>query len=220
MKTKWTMIIYLAGNDLDPAALNEMEELARVGSSEDVTVLVQLDRDKDLMTRKIVSACISSYQGSGQSVTQSAMNLERIGDVVKALDAFSKELITSLDGDEKADLLNAIGSSWGRSPRFFWDSYVDLYRFTKLLRDRFSGERVRKAADDLLMTLKPGSKTAVVYQRHLGSDVRNTYGLSIYFPISDINPKYRDLDFFKDCAWGEFPERYLASRRARGEHSV
>jgi hypothetical protein len=375
MKSKWTVMIYMAGdNDLDPAALDDIGELARVGSSDDVNVLVQLDRDKDLMTRrfritkgggykkdcietfgetnsgdpkvlldfinwsigkypadryflvlwnhgsgwwdepdrafklikrniayddssggdsldnqelknvltrvtqgigkrvdmigmdaclmtmvevayqlresaivmvgseieepgdgwpyeevigivrnkprsaaatmarKIVSAYISSYQGSGQSVTQSALNLEKIEEVVKALDAFSKELITGLDGAEKDDLLKAIGSSWEQSPRFFWDSYVDLYRFAKLLRDRFSGERIRKAADDLLFTLKPGSKKAVVYQRHLGSDVRNTYGMSIYFPLSDINPKYRDLDFYKDCAWGEFLEKYLASR--------
>ena len=38
------------------------------------------------------------------------------------------------------------------------------------------------------------------------------YGMSIYFPLSDINPKYRDLDFYRDCAWGEFLEKYLASR--------
>jgi hypothetical protein len=93
---------------------------------------------------------------------------------------------------------------------------VDLYRFTKLLNDRFSGEGIRNVADDLLLTLKPGSKKAVVYQRHLGSDVRNTYGMSIYFPLSDINPKYRDLDFYKDCAWVKFLEKYLTSRRARG----
>jgi clostripain len=53
MKAKWTVMIYMAGdNDLDPAALDDIGELARVGSSEDVNVLVQLDRDKDLMTRR------------------------------------------------------------------------------------------------------------------------------------------------------------------------
>jgi hypothetical protein len=53
MKAKWTVMIYMAGdNDLDPAALDDIAELARVGSSEDVNVLVQLDRDKDLMTRR------------------------------------------------------------------------------------------------------------------------------------------------------------------------
>jgi hypothetical protein len=53
MKAKWTVMIYMAGdNDLDPASVDDIAELARVGSSDDVNVLVQLDRDKDLMTRR------------------------------------------------------------------------------------------------------------------------------------------------------------------------
>ncbi|MEW6663592.1 MAG: clostripain-related cysteine peptidase [Thermodesulfobacteriota bacterium] len=283
MKSKWTVMIYMAGgNDLDPASLDDIGELARVGSSEEVNVLVQLDRDNDLMTkrfritkgggyrkdcietfgetnsgdpkvlldfidwsigkypaehyflilwnhgsgwwdepdrafrlikrniayddssggdsldnqelkdvlkrvsqgigkrieiigmdaclmtmvevayqiresamvmvgseieepgegwpyeevigiltkrpggapatmaRKIVSAYTASYQGTGQSVTQSALNLEKIGDVVKPLDLFSMELIAALDGNERATLLKAVGSAWERSPREHW----------------------------------------------------------------------------------------------------
>jgi hypothetical protein len=53
MKAKWTVMIYMAGDDdLDPAALDDIAELYRVGSSEEVNILVQLDRDKDLMTRR------------------------------------------------------------------------------------------------------------------------------------------------------------------------
>jgi hypothetical protein len=162
------------------------------------------------MARKIVSAYIACYQGAGEPVTQSALNLEKIGDVVKALDLFSKELIAALDGNERGALLKAIGSAWERSPRFFYDCYVDLYRFTKLLRDRFSGEGVRKAAEELLLALRPGSKKAVLCQKHLGIGVRSTYGLSVYFPLSEINPKYRTLDFYQDCAWGRFIEKFLS----------
>lgn len=61
MKAKWTVMIYMAGdNNLDSAALDDIEELAQVGSSAKVNVLVQLDRDGDLRTRRF---CITKGGG-------------------------------------------------------------------------------------------------------------------------------------------------------------
>ena len=41
----WTVMVYLCGdNDLEPSAVADMREMKRVGSSDDVHVLVQFDR--------------------------------------------------------------------------------------------------------------------------------------------------------------------------------
>ena len=52
-KAKWTVMVYMAGdNNRDGAALRDIEEMARVGSTKDVNVLVQLDRLEDKKTRR------------------------------------------------------------------------------------------------------------------------------------------------------------------------
>ncbi|MBW1976006.1 MAG: hypothetical protein JRI45_10640 [Deltaproteobacteria bacterium] len=60
-KAKWTVMVYMAGdNNLDTAALRDIAEMARVGSStkpadkssDKVNILVQLDRANDFLTRR------------------------------------------------------------------------------------------------------------------------------------------------------------------------
>ena len=52
-KAKWTFIVYMAGdNNLDGAALRDITEMAKAGSTKDVHVLVQLDRLEDQKTRR------------------------------------------------------------------------------------------------------------------------------------------------------------------------
>jgi len=54
-KAKWTVMVYMAGdNNLDGAALRDIEEMARVGSTKDVNCLVQLDRLEDRKTRRFL----------------------------------------------------------------------------------------------------------------------------------------------------------------------
>jgi len=54
-KAKWTVMVYMAGdNNLDGAALRDIEEMAQTGSTKDVNVLVQLDRLEDKKTRRFL----------------------------------------------------------------------------------------------------------------------------------------------------------------------
>jgi hypothetical protein len=159
--------------------------------------------------KEIVKAYVNSYQGAGEDVTQSAVNLFQIGDVVSNLDDLSQELIAGIEDDE---VMNAISKAWDGSPKFFSNNYVDLYRFVELLKNKCTKEAIITKALDLLKALKPGSDRAIVNQRHLGSGVKNTHGMSIYFPSFDINTRYYDLDFCRDCRWGEFLKIYFASR--------
>lgn len=43
-KKAWTVMVYMAGNNLESFALNDFLEMASVGSTQDVNVVVQLDR--------------------------------------------------------------------------------------------------------------------------------------------------------------------------------
>jgi len=62
-KAKWTVMVYMAGdNNLDGAALRDIEEMARVGSTKDVNVLVQLDRLEDKKTRRFLITKGGGYE--------------------------------------------------------------------------------------------------------------------------------------------------------------
>ena len=68
---------------------------------------------------------------------------------------------------------------------------------------------VQAAAEALSAALNSGKGRAILSQGKIGSEVRGTGGLSIYFPGDRINPAYRALDFCADCRWPAFLERYL-----------
>ncbi|MDA8123959.1 MAG: clostripain-related cysteine peptidase [Deltaproteobacteria bacterium] len=52
-QAKWTFLVYMAGdNNLDGAALRDIAEMAKAGSTKDVHILVQLDRIEDQKTRR------------------------------------------------------------------------------------------------------------------------------------------------------------------------
>ena len=52
-QAKWTFLVYMAGdNNLDGAALRDIAEMAKAGSTQDVHILVQLDRIEDQKTRR------------------------------------------------------------------------------------------------------------------------------------------------------------------------
>ena len=151
----------------------------------------------------IVKSYLASYQGKGETVTQSALDAGRVSDLVTKLDAMSAALVASLDTD-----LKLVMNAWRRSPRFYDDNYIDLLCFAKNLRTK-TGPDLRAAAEALITALKPSKGRLILSQGKLGKEVRGTGGLSIYFPSDRINPAYRDLDFCADCRWLAFLSRYL-----------
>jgi hypothetical protein len=51
--------------------------------------------------------------------------------------------------------------------------------------------------------------------KHCGDEVKNSYGVSIFFPWNewgedDLIVKYRDLEFLKDTGWNELLQTYRA----------
>jgi len=148
--------------------------------------------------RWIVKSYLASYKGKGETVTQSALDLVSISDVVAKIDA-----LAALETDAKV-----IANARANSPRFYDDNYIDLLCFAKHLR-RKAGPDLLAKADALIAALKPGKGRTILSQGKIGGEVRGTGGLSIYFPADRINPAYRALDFCADCRWPVFLERVL-----------
>jgi hypothetical protein len=161
-------------------------------------------QDATAFARWIVKSYLSSYQGKGETVTQSALDVSRIGDVVTKIDALSKTLPTALETGTKS-----IAAAWKKSLRFYDDNYIDLLCFAKSLR-RKAGPDLQAMADLLVAALKPGKGRLILSQGKIGREVRGTGGLSIYFPADRINPAYRGLDFCAACRWVTFLEKFLS----------
>ena len=208
-QAKWTFMVYMAGdNNLDGAALRDIEEMARAGSTKEVYILVQLDRIEDNLTRRF-----RITQGGGFKTDC----LESFGDTntgdPQILYDFVKWAADNHPADRYALILWNHGSGWwedarsraagpaAKKPRrqlfrhafpqehrsiCYDDNYIDLACFAKSLRKKADAELQAKA-DNLIAALKPGKGRAILSQGKIGREVRGTCGLSIYFPGDRIN---------------------------------
>jgi hypothetical protein len=161
-------------------------------------------QDAVALARWIVKSYLSSYRGKDETVTQSALDIARLGEMTATINALSEAFLFALDTDAKG-----IAAAWRRSPRFYDENYIDLACFVKNLRKKTSAE-IQAKADAVIAALKPGKGRAILCQGKIGREVRGTCGLSIYFPADRINPAYRTLDFCGDCKWITFLEKYLS----------
>ncbi|MBU2227923.1 MAG: hypothetical protein KJ936_09740 [Proteobacteria bacterium] len=161
-------------------------------------------QDAAALARWIVKSYLLSYKGKNETVTQSALDVSRIGEMTAKVNALSETLLAAIETDSKL-----IEDAWNKSPRFYDDNYIDLACFAKGLRKKAGAELQAKAVD-LIAALKAGKGRAILCQGKIGREVRGTCGLSIYFPGDRINPAYRNLDFSGDCKWIAFLERYLS----------
>ncbi len=160
-------------------------------------------QDAAALARWIVKSYLASYRGKGETVTQSALDLSRIGAVTAGIDALSEILLAALETDAKL-----IRAAREKSPRFYDDHYIDLLCFVKNLRRRAGGE-LRSRAEELIAALKPSKGRLILSEGKIGQEVRGAGGLSIYFPADPINPAYRALDFCGACRWRAFLERVV-----------
>jgi len=138
-------------------------------------------QDAAALARWIVKSYLLSYRGKDETVTQSALDLSRIGEMTAKVDALSASLLAALETDAKL-----IEAAWRRSPRFYDDNYIDLACFAKSFRKKAGAELHAKVVD-LIAALKAGKGRAILCQGKIGREVRGTCGLSIYFPGAQKN---------------------------------
>lgn len=158
----------------------------------------------------IVRRYAEFYGDDGPDVTQSAIDLGNLGDVVEAVDRLARVLLAALP-NPYVEL--ALDHAARRTLRFFDDLYADLHHFALNLAAAASRRDVRDAAVEVQRVID-GERSPVIAERHGGRRMVPARGLSIYLPPRrDPSVFYRELDFARRTRWADFVDAYVGSGR-------
>jgi cysteine peptidase C11 family protein len=150
---------------------------------------------------------------SNYPVTQSALDLSFIRELGLKVDNLAIALNESLRTTSGQLLMFRIRNnvqSFALGDDF--DDYIDLGHFLKLCKSSIDSYRVRKAATDALASLN----RVVIRNISLGDDVKNSNGLSIWFPenrrkYSTHSRMYKALSFTKKYKeWNNFLKKFYS----------
>jgi hypothetical protein len=151
------------------------------------------------------------YGPDGPDVTQSAIDLGKLDDLVGAVDRLARVLLAALPG---SGLELELYRAWRRSLRFFDDLYADLHHLAVNLATATSRHDIRHAAIDVRRAVE-AEDGPIIAERHGGRRMAPARGLSIYFPpFRDPSVFYRELDFARATRWADFLDAYLGSGTA------
>ncbi|MBI4611400.1 MAG: hypothetical protein HY726_20610 [Candidatus Rokubacteria bacterium] len=165
----------------------------------------------DDLGKVIVHRYIESYRSAGLDVTQSAIDLSRLDDLVEAVDALARALLKRLPSP---GLESALYTAWRRTVRFFDNFYVDLHHFAVNLATATDQREIRQACRNVQAIMDgTGTRSPILAEGHLGPRMKPVRGLSLYFPpFRDPSAFYRELDFARRTQWADFLETYLGER--------
>lgn len=159
----------------------------------------------------IVRRYAEFYGADGPDVTQSAIDLGKLDDLVGAVDRLARGLLAALPSSA---LELALYRAWRRTLRFFDDLYADLHHLAVNLAAATSRRDVRHAAIDVQRAIE-AEGGPIIAERHGGRRMAPARGLSIYFPpFRDPSVFYRELDFAQRTRWADFLDAYLGKGRA------
>ena len=157
-KAKWTFLVYMAGdNNLDGAALRDIAEMARAGSTQDVHILVQLDRIEDQKTRRFritpgggfKKDCIETFSETNTGDPQ-------------VLYSFVKWAVDNYPADRYALILWNHGSGW-------WED----------ARSRAAGPAGKKQRRPLFRHAFPQAHRSICYDDTSGGDALDNRELMV-----------------------------------------
>lgn len=155
------------------------------------------------VSKMIVDKYLKSYKAS-ESVTQSACNISKSPRVAAAIDGLAKALI---NGFASPALKMALLQARSQVQQYYTPEYVDLADLCALLELNTGNREIKTACAAVADALT--NKGMVVKSGFKGASVKNSHGLSIYFPTKKISPLYAGLDFVKKTSWGKFLKEYV-----------
>jgi Clostripain family len=171
-------------------------------------ILKRLVADPSMAPADLAKAIVVEYgryyQRSGETATQSALDLGR----VRAAGAAVSELADALLADV-SHVAGAVSLARDRAQKFEMPEYIDLGDFAGQLAQRLPQSAAVKAATDRIQqALQPATGAGLVLQNATsGSTVQRATGVSLYFPrAEDYAPDYSDLAFSRDGRWKAFLE--------------
>lgn len=154
---------------------------------------------------KLVENYVESYKGSGESVTQSAVDVSRVDGVAEAARALAEACIPLLPDPVGFAHVSRASKN---AQRFETKDFADFGDLSKRLGDGASSAAVRGAAKSVQDALFTGSPF-VLASKADGASVSRSTGTAVYFPIvGDVHVVYDDLDFAHASDWGSFITAY------------
>jgi len=154
---------------------------------------------------KLAGNYIKSYAGSGEAVTQSAVDVSRVEDVATATKSLADACIPLLpDPVGFAHVTRAAKNA----QRYTMKDFADLGDLAKRLGEGASSSEVTDAAKAVQDALFGGSPFVLASEAE-GATVGRSTGTAVYFPIAgDVHVVYGDLDFADASHWGSFITAY------------
>jgi hypothetical protein len=163
------------------------------------------------LSKTIVSTYIESYKGSGEDVTQSAGDVSVALRVAVAVKKLAEALTTGLGDTRTRNLMAGIRN---QVQEYYIPENIDLVDYCTLLKGSGVGSEIKTACDGVINAVKK-TKGFIVSSGYLGSSMKRSNGLAIYFPTRNISELYAKLEFAKKTRWGDFLKAYIKATRAR-----
>jgi len=164
------------------------------------------------LARHIVNSYAKNYKAITKDFTQSAIDLSKIEALEKNIDTVSLLLIEALQSQINHSVKRAVQAS--RSKRacthFSEPSYIDLHHFYENLLEAIDFMSVEKKKENLLSDLRKSlSEGITLIQQSVlinatGENLKRARGLSIYFPIRNIDLSYAQTPFAQTTHWIDF----------------
>jgi Clostripain family len=157
------------------------------------------------VAKKLAADYLQSYAGSGEAVTQSAVDVARVEDVATATKALADACIPLLpDPVGFAHVTRAAKNA----QRYTMKDFADFGDLVKALGEGASTSDVTDAAKAVQDALF-GESPFVLASEAEGATVSRSTGTAVYFPIAgDVHVVYGDLHFADASHWGNFISAY------------
>ena len=160
----------------------------------------------EALSRTIVDDYMDYYSVFSGTFTLSAVNLLMLDDVISSADQLAGTILADMN-----NVRTGVELAQADTQHFDYDKgeyryYRDLYDFARLVNENVVGNAaVRSAADQLMSAVD----SAVIYERHQGSNVAHSHGMSIYLPDPGFMlSSYNTIEFSLATRWDELVSNY------------
>ena len=182
------------------------------------TILTELSNTPSFDGSDLSAVIVTQYGLSyGDGVTQSAVDMAELNNVISKIDAFATAMNTEWAALRTArgnticyHYVWAVDSTWG----------VDLWDFADNVRNEVTSTAIKDAAQDV----KTAIDAFVINEHHSGAAMDGSHGVAIYFPATQTifnadpeHPGYEQanpvhpVDFVRYHRWDEFLQDYYTN---------
>jgi hypothetical protein len=171
-------------------------------------ILKKIIDNPKVSPKELSSLIVNSYKENyinTQSATLSAIDLNNFEEANSHLNKISFELIEMLKNPQMNILIKrAINSV----QRYANEDYCDLVDFCDKLIYEFKKQNIKNKSE-IFENLKEVITDKLVTDKCVcNTGVKNSHGVAIYLPLSNVNDGYKKLDAYK-LKWSEFIEAVL-----------